>query len=127
MAKPVIGFGYGPGVRLQPAIFYLIFAWAGYGVYVFIWASINSLKFLKQQKSLGNRSTEATLAWLFFVVTQALGMALLATFVCLTSLAQTHTGVDWIGLIFGISFSMIPAQALSFIFIAVIQKNQRAE
>jgi hypothetical protein len=117
----------GTWLIFSPALFYLIFAWAGYGVYVFIWASRNSLKFLKQQKSLGNRSTEATLAWLFFVVTQALGMALLATFVCLTSLAQTHTGVDWIGLIFGIAFSMIPTQALSFIFIGLIQKNQRAE
>jgi len=117
----------GTWLIFSPALFYLIFAWAGYGVYVFIWASRNSLKFLKQQKSLGNRSTEATLAWLFFVVTQALGIALLATFVCLTSLAQTHTGVDWIGLIFGISFSMIPTQALSFILIGLIQKNQRAE
>ena len=117
----------GTWLIFSPALFYLIFAWAGYGVYVYIWASRISLKFLKQQQSLGNSSTEVRLAWISFVLTQALGIALLATFVALLSLAQQHTNVDWLGLIFGIAFSMIPAQALSFIFIAVIQKNQRAE
>ena len=117
----------GTWLIFSPALFYLIFAWAGYGVYVYIWASRNSLKFLKQQKILRDSSTEAKLAWIFFVLTQALGMALVATFVAIATLAQKHTNVDWLGLIFGIAFSMIPAQALSFIFIGFIQKSQRAD
>jgi hypothetical protein len=117
----------GTWLIFSPALFYLIFAWAGYGVYVYIWASRNSLKFLKQQKSLGNSSTEVGLAWSSFALTQALGIALLSAFVALVSLAQQHTNVDWLGLIFGIAFSMIPAQVLSFIFIGLIQKNQRTD
>ena len=117
----------GTWLILTPALFYLVFAWAGYGVYVYIWASRHSLNFLKKQKGLSNRSIETRLAWLFFVVTQALGVSLLAAFVAVATLSQTHRNVNWIGLIFGIAFSMIPAQVLSFIFIGKIQKTAQSD
>jgi hypothetical protein len=102
-------------------LFAIVFAIVGYGLYLYIWASVKTVQLLI--KVARNRSKRrenlipAIGSYLFFAITQGLGVVLLMHLYVVINQPELAVRENTLGAMVLIGVGMIPAQLISFFFI----------
>jgi len=103
---------------LLPLLFFVLIP---YSMYVYVWSSIKTVQVLKAAKvdnyNQGKETFAAMFTLTFFVITQLLGVSLLVFFQNAFNGPLAFAGENWVLVTSVIGLAMIPAQALSVLFI----------
>jgi len=126
-----LGFAFRPlgeFLTFSGALFLFFLVAVPYAMFVYIWASIKTVEILKAAKAdnynQGKYASASMGALVFFVITQLLGISIALIFTQLGNFSGADNPILYL---FVAGLAMIPAQAISFLFIRKLGNGQEAK
>jgi hypothetical protein len=113
-----------PGSLLNGLAIMAIIVTVWFGMYVYVWSSIRTIEILKSTRE---KTSISTLALVWFVITQLLGISLAIMFVLVFLVIPQHVwgGGSPIGLLLILGALMVPAQGLSVFFVSNLSRQAK--